>query len=272
MLRLKRHSSDKVSIVWRERTSPSKRLVTKAFVYSLLIHCVMLMAFQIRINYVQLHGPTPTPTVFLDSEESAIAVLTDMKSGDEDPRYRFSRELHLSHSPLTTTLFAVHSANAQSPLSPHSSEPATREFLPIINLPWSFSDEFSPSRHICRVYPLKVTLHQNLRSLQLIDDGSHLFRKATFETLFSTPTFSEIQPRVEFKVDVISSTGKIDTATCIREMTDKRLQGVASHIVKCLRFRPSQETSQKTISGILTLQFAGTFDTISNLLDAEPMP
>jgi hypothetical protein len=162
---------------------------------------------------------------------------------------------------------AVHASYSQSVATVHPSPDIQREFLPIINLPWSLYDDLAPSHHLCRVYPLKITLHQDLRSLQLTDDASRLFRKATFETLFYTPAFSETQPKVEFKIDVSLATGKIVHSTCVRELLDKRLQGVAQHIVKCLRFSPSKE--QRTISGIIALQFAGTFDTIGTLLDAE---
>ena len=269
MLRLKRRSSDTVSIVWKERTSPSKRLVSKGFACSLLIHAVMLLLFQVRIRYTETFGNTPPPTVFLDTEESSVAILSDSKSVDEDPRYRFSRELHLTPSTISSSIFAVPSSYAQSLASLHSSQDKKREFLPIINLPWSFSDEFSPSHHLCRVYPLKISLHQQLRSLQLIDDGSRLFRKASFQTVFSTPAFAEMQPRVVFKVEVMVANGKIIQATCLRELTDKRLQGVANHVIKNLRFGPSENMSGTTISGILALQFSGTFDTICTLLDSE---
>jgi hypothetical protein len=229
----------------------------------------MVMLFQIRVHYIEIPGASPVPTVFLDIEESSVAILTDMRNGDEDPRYRLTREMHLTNSTLANSIFAVHASYAQSLSFIHSSQNQKREFLPIINLPWSFSDDASPSHHIYRAYPLKVTLHQNLRALHLADDGSRLFRKASFETLFCTPAFSETQPRVEFKVEVALATGKIMLATCVRELTDKRLQGVAQRLVKCLRFSPSQETIEKTTSGILTLQFAGTFDMISTLLDTE---
>ena len=231
----------------------------------------MVILFQIRINYVDIHGPLPTPTVFLDTEESSVAVLSDMKTGDEDPRLRLAREMHMAHLPGTTSISALHPSYVQSVSPTHSSVDQKTEFLPILNLPWSFSDDLSPSQHVCRVYPLKISLHEALRSLQLIEDGSRLFRRASFETLFCTPAFSETQPLVEFKVEVIGATGKIVQATCLRELTDKRLQGLAQSLIKHLRFCPFTESKEKTISGILAIQFAGTFDMISNLLETEEL-
>jgi hypothetical protein len=269
MLRLKRQSSDKVSIVWRERTSPSKRLVAKAFAFSFLLHFIMVIVFQIRIYYEAAPANQPMPAVFLDSDESSIAVLTDIRNNDEDPRYRLAREMHLSGSCNAIDFSPLHQSYAQSLPSILSSTHQKHEFLSIITLPWSFSDELSPSHHICRVYPLKISLHQNLRSLQLIDDGARLFRKSSFETLFCTPAFSETQPRVEFKVEVNPGSGAIIKSACLRELTDKRLQGVAQRLVKNLRFKPTKDPSQKTPSGILTLQFAGTFDMINPLLEPE---
>ncbi len=269
MLRLKRHPSHTVSIVWRQKTAPSKRLFMRALLYSILIHGLMVVVFHIRIALIEIPLKTPTPTVFLDSEESAVAVLADMRSIDEDPRVRVARELHLSHSSLSTALFAVKSDYAANFSISHSSQPQKREVLPIYTLPWSFSDELSPSRHLSRVYPLTVTLHDALRTLELIEDGSQVFCKASFETVFCTPLFSETHPRVEFKVEVMPSTGEIARATCVRELTDKRLQGVALHLIQCLRFRPTLGAAQQLISGIVSIQFAGTFDTISTLLDMD---
>lgn len=269
MLRLKRHPSDKISIVWRERTGPSKRLVARALTYSLLTHLLLATLFHIRVACTAQHDPFPAPTVFLDTEEHAASILSDVKNGDEDPRHRLTRELHLSPALFTDSLSAVRSSYAPCLMNGHSCPSQKREFLPLHPLPWSFSDAFSPSHHVSRVYPLKITLHQKLRSLELIEDGSSLFRRSSFETVLCTPSFSEIQPKVEFSVEVLLSTGAIIQTTCLRELTDKQLQRLAQHLVKRFRFRPSADNPQKTISGIISLQFAGTFDTMSNLLDTE---
>jgi hypothetical protein len=180
--------------------------------------------------------------------------------------------MHLTNTTHASNTTAIHDQYAEILHATHPAPEKTQTFLPIVNLPWSFSDALAPSHHICRVYPLKITLHQDLRSLQLSDDSSRLFRKASLSTLLSTPAFSETRPLVEFKVDVSTATGKISNAVCLRELIDKRLQGIAQHIVKHLRFCPHQEERKPTISGVLAIQFSGTFDTISTLLDTELAP
>lgn len=267
MLRLKRHPSDTVAITWKERTGPSKRLVGKGIAVSVLIHVLMAILFQIRTQYCDTSGTAPAPTVFLDTEESSISILTDMRTYEEDPCQKFAREMHLDKTVHVSNAFSLDSQYGDLFFS--TTPEKQREFLPVLTLPWSFSDSFAPSHHIYRVYPLKVTLHEDLRSLLFCDDGARLFRKADVDTMFSTPAFAESQPEVEFKISVATATGKITSAVCLRELLDKRLQGIAQHLVKYFRFSPLKDAKQKAIKGVVTIQFAGTFDTISSLLETE---
>ena len=269
MLRLKRHSTDKVSISWKERTSPSKRLVGRGFFYSFLIHFVMLFVFQIRTTYFDSSVASPTPTVFIDSEESSIAVLTDDESVGDDPRQRITNQLHLTNTSIATTIHAVPPSHNQMLSAILPIQDVRRDFLPVFTLPWSLSDELSPSHHNHRTYPVKIILHHDLRELDLTNDGAHLFKKASLDSLFTTPSFSETQPKVEFKIDVSAESGRIIQSTCLRELCDKRLQNIAQQILRSIRFAPSQKPSKEIVSGVLAIQFSGTFETMSALLDTE---
>jgi hypothetical protein len=264
MLRLKRTPTTGVSIIWRERTGPSKRLIAKGLFYSLLIHLIMLLGFQIRAKLFDESAASPTPVVFLDSEEGAIALVGDSISSDEDPRVSLIRHMHLTDE---TVLVCAMPATRSLPSDPTA--PSMMPLPPFHALPWGFSDELAPSRYAYRVYPLRISLHEGVRSLQLTEDGSRLFRKVTPNSIFITPSFSETHPTVEFSVDVSAATGTITRATCIRELVDKRLQMVAQQIIKSLCFEPIEKSDQLTISGVIALRFSGTYDSISPFLEEE---
>ena len=266
MLRLKRSSATGVSIIWRERTGPSKRLLAKGFFCSLLIHLIMLLGFQIRTQFFGETSTTPTPTVFLDSEEGTIALLGTSKRSDDDPRFLLTRHLHLTDDVVASTAHAV--SRAQT-LPTDRLSPSTMPLPPIHTLPWGFSDECAPSRYAYRVYPLRISLHEDLRSLQLSDDGSRLFRKVTPDSIFITPSFSETHPTVEFSIEVSTSTGQVTKASCIRELFDKRLQVVAQRVVKAICFEPLDHPTAPTIAGVIALRFSGTYDSISPFLEEE---
>lgn len=264
MLRLKRVPATGVSIVWRERTGPSKRLIAKGFICSLLIHLTMLLGFQIRAQLLDEPASGPVPVVFLDAEEGTIALLGDAKGADEDPRRVLTRRMHITDEAIAAS---THALNGTLSLPTDALAPSTMPLPPLHTLPWGFSDEYAPSRYAYRVYPLKVSLHDELRALQLTDDGSRFFKKVTSDSIFVTPSFSETHPMVEFSVDVCVATGRVMKAACIRELIDKRLQTVAQKIVNTLRFEPVMQSGQPTLSGVVALCFSGTYDSISPFLE-----
>ena len=266
MLRLKRSPTTGVSIVWRERTGPSKRLIAKGFLCSLLIHLTMLLAFQIRTRFFDATPNTPTPTVLLDAEDGTIALLSDPRGTDEDPRLLFSRHMHLTDKACVSTIHALPPGKA---LPAEQLKGSMVSLPPLHNLPWNFSDEHAPSRYTYRIYPLKLSLHEGLRSLRLADDGSRLFRKVTSDSIFITPSFSETHPTVEFSLKVSAKTGEVTKATCLRELFDKRLQTIAQQIINAIHFEPITNPTDPTISGVVALHFSGTYDSISPFLEEE---
>ena len=264
MLRLKRVPATGVSIVWRERTGPSKRLIAKGFFCSFLIHLIMLMGFQIRARLLDETAAVPAPVVFLDSEEGTIALVGNAKGADEDPRVSLTRHMHITDGAVAASAHALACARSFQADALASS---TMPLPPLHTLPWGFSDECAPSRYAYRVYPMKISLHDGLRALRLADDGSRFFKRVTSDSIFITPSFSETHPTVEFSVDISAATGRVMKAACIRELVDKRLQAVAQNIVKTLRFEPDTQSSQGTLSGVVALCFSGTYDSISPFLE-----
>ena len=265
MLRLKRSPTTGVSIVWRERTGPSKRLIAKALFYSLLIHVVMLLAFQIRAKFFDASSNTSVPMVLLEAEDGTIALLNDPRGSNEDPRLTVSRQLHLADEAMVSTMHAL-PLNQSLPTDP---APSTLNLPPLHILPWGFSDECAPSRYPYRVYPLTITLHEGLRPLRLTDDGSRIFKKVTPDSIYITPSFSETHPTVEFSLHVASKTGHVTKAICLRELFDKRLQAVAQQVVSKLRFAPDEDAKEPTVSGVVALHFSGTYESISPFLEEE---
>lgn len=266
MLRLKRSYTTGVSIVWRERTGPSKRLIAKALFYSLLIHVTMLFAFQIRARFFDTSLNTPVPMVLLDAEDGTIALLSDPKGSEEDPRLVFTRQMHLTDGAIAATMHAL-PLNHPLPTDP---APSRLSLPPLHILPWSFSDECAPSRYPYRVYPLTISLHEGLRPLHLTDDGSRLFRKVSSDSIYITPAFSETHPTVEFSLDVCAQTGQVTKAACLRELFDKRLQAVAQRVIKAIRFTPEEQSNEPTLHGVVALRFSGTYESISPFLEDEP--
>ena len=264
MLRLKRIPATGVSIVWRERTGPSKRLIAKGFLCSLVIHLIMLLGFQIRAKLLDGTTADPAPVVFLDADEGTIALLGGAKGADEDPRRMLTRHMHLTDEAVAASARAFSSART---LPTDGISSSTMPLPPLHTLPWSFSDENAPSRFSYRVYPLRISLHEGLRAVQLTDDGSRFVKRVTSDSIFITPSFSETHPTVEFTVDIAAATGRVVSAACIRELVDKRLQTVAQKLVKALRFEPVIQPSQPTLSGIVALRFSGTYDSISPFLE-----
>jgi hypothetical protein len=211
-----------------------------------------------------------TPTVFLDHEEGSIAVLSSHEApSDYDPRQRIAQQMHLSPAALTAMMSAVSPEQTGLLSAAEGSCSVDTKFLPIRTLPWSLSDAFSPSKQVHRAYPIKLSLHDDLRTLIMANDGSELFCEASFDSIFASPAFSESQPKVEFRIDVSAATGQISLSTCLRELCDKRLQNIAQRLVQSIQFAPVPKAPKETISGVLGIQFAGTFETIEPLLEQE---
>jgi hypothetical protein len=229
-------------------------------VFALLFHLCLLFLFQIRVQYVEKGESQDAPMVLLDPEESLISVLTESASVEEEFPAKLANKLH-----LTQNLF-VHGQDIAVPVEENEESSGQSKAPPVALLPWSFSDTLSPSRYSVHAYPLKITLQDQLKKLYFIDDGSDLFQEASYDSLFTSPFFAEVQPRVDFRIDVSLETGQITHFTCLKELVDKRLQEVAIRLVRTFRFGSTQQEQKEYISGIIELQFAGTYDSIEPIL------
>lgn len=260
MLRLKRRSRDKISIVLHEKAKAPKRYLRRGFIFAFLFHLCILLFFQIRVEYVEKEGAQENaPLVLLDTEENLISILTEEAPYMEDYAAKLTRELHLSQNIFTCPQEQFPCLEVENPAE---QEPIS----PVILLPWSLSDALSPSHYPVNAYPIKVVLRDQLRRLYFIDDGSELFRKASYNSLFNTPFFAESQPRVHFHVEVSLKTGKITHIICPRELVDKRLQGLALKLLNAFRFGSARKEKDPLVRGEIILQFFGTFDSIEPLL------
>jgi len=264
MLRLKKQLH-KISLTWRERGLSSSKILRKAFFISLFIHLVLFLLFQIRVPFMEADSSVSTPMVFLDTEESPIALLAD-EHRDREFRRRLCSERFLVNPVFAKRIGALSVEGVPAALL--SSKKTEIHEPPGSLVPWGFSDECAPSKHVVRAYPLKLTLYHNLKNLLLLDDGAHLFREASFDTIFSTPAFAEVVPQVDFQVSVSLKSGRIERITCQKELVDKRLQGLAEFFLKRLLFADN-ERDKGVVSGELSIQFAGTLERISSLVHWE---
>ena len=262
MLRLKRRSSNAVSIVVHAKTRPPRRYLFRGIMFALLFHIVLLFFFQIRVQYVEEDASqTNAPMVYLDLDDEP-SILTEEFSSAEDFAGKLTRELHLRKNPFSCAPEIV-SYDEAPPTIELSRAPA------VTLLPWSLSDSLSPSHYTLHAYPLKITLRNQLRKLYFVNDGSELFKKATYETIFTTPFFTETQPKVDFRIDVSLKTGKITRLICLRELVDKRLQEIALKLLETFQFASTRNEDSDIVSGEIVLQFCGTFETIEPLLKLE---
>ena len=264
MLRLKKQLH-KISLTWGGPRLPSSKTLRKGFKISLFVHLALFFLFHIRVPCIKIDTDTSTPMVFLDAEENSIALLTEDRR-DIGFRQRLCAERFLVNPVLAKRIGALSVEGIPTALL-SSREAEMGEYSGSL-IPWGFSDECAPSNHLTRAYPLKLTLHHNLKNLQLLDDGAHLFRTASHDTIFSTPAFAEVLPQVDFLVSVSLKTGRIERITCQKELVDKRLQGLAEFFLKKLQFS-DDEKERGEVSGELSIQFAGTFERISSLLHWE---
>jgi len=260
MLRLKKRSHNKISIVIRKNARAPKRYLFRGFLFAIFFHLCLLFLFQIRVQYVEKDTKEEAPMVLLEPEESLISVLTESSGFEEDFPEKLTKELHLSQN--------VFMPQAESSLPLEEPEESSAPLTPptISLLPWSFSDGLSPSRYTVKAYPLKITLGDQLKKLYFIDDGAELFQKASYDSLFTSPFFAESQPKVGFRIDISLKTGKITRIECLRELVDKRLQEIAVKLLRTFRFASAKQESSELLSGEIELQFAGTYDSIEPLL------
>ena len=263
MIRFKR-IGEKLAFIWRQqRVFVSRRVLVRAFAISIAFHLAMMLLFRIQLPFALAKTSVSTPMVFLDAEEAPLSCLSQDKS-DDDFYQRLSSELALLHPPFVKGRSSPFLAGLQGSFVLEGDRKL--DIMPISALPWAFTDELAPSGYQTRAYPLKVMCHNELRHLELLDDGSRLFSAADYETLFHTTAFAEIRPQVEFLVDVSCKTGKITRLRCMKELVDKRFQGFSEYLLKTFRFDVAHKSHKDVLSGAITVEFAGSFDKVAQLI------
>jgi hypothetical protein len=223
----------------------------------------MVLSFQIRKPFIEESSSSPTPVVMIDTEDGSPSIFTDQIQ-DEDPRVHLLQEVHFTSTQPHELL--IPPLEGEDLLLKESTVPP----LSFSSVPWDMTDELSPAHHVSCIYPMRIILHQNLRQLIVIEDGSTVFQKTSPDTFFVTPSFAEVQPKVEFNVEIDVESGKIIHSTCVKELVDKRLQWLAELILSKFRcIHPEKKGHGCTIVGKMTLQFAGTFDTLCRVVAWE---
>lgn len=257
MFRLRKTDDKKISVGIVRRTDTPTKIFIAALSCSLLLHSSGLLFFRVKQTYPTVSRQVPTPIVFT-AYEGTTADLFPSPQAYEHPFQKVLQEFHLIDFSKRS-----YSIPPVEPTFTNSLPPLPR----IPTVPWELVDHLSTPRHEVRTYPIKINLHRDLHNLRLVDDASSCFRLATNETLFASSEFSESHPKVEFYVDIDSSSGQIVQALCHKELIDKRLQDLAEVLLKKLKFVPIDGKRKEKISGRLSMQFAGTFDVIGPLID-----
>jgi len=254
MLRLK-YRKNTISISLQEKKQQQSRFFLRALGYSLLIHVSMIVFFHIKKDTPPFETEKSS-IVFIEQNNPFIDILVG--SSEETILQRFYREFSLipqqKNSPPPKEIALSSSIQKLSLLS-----------LPTIPIvPWEIQSSV-PNTHI---YPLKIQLSHQLKKLQLIQDGSKFFQKSSYKTILFTLPFAETQPKVEFFIDISSKTGRVIQSICTKELVDKRLQWFAEQLLLSLQFAPPlAHNKSDCISGKLTLQFAGSFDKLADILN-----
>ena len=253
------------------------------FAFSLLLHLCCIFFFEIKvwlpldfssistpttiafdIDVMQMddmHGPFPLITdkaLQLPSVEEEISLL-QMKG----VRIPAASLYALSQFPLLVHALSTPDKDETS-YEPFPEERRHEELprLPSF-LPWETDPQEMASNQVIRIFPIKLSLFHGVQALDIIDDASSLFTAANESTVSLTTSFAPIKPTVEFFIRVDPETGKIAEWSCVKELVDKRLQSLALRIVKTIRFRVPNNVEKKSLSGALSLQFNGNFETIA---------
>ena len=248
------------------KTRLFRRLLIKGISFSIFFHIGLFLLFQIK-RIPHMDTVSSPSTVFLSQIDPSITILSPKKPQDEDPRQKYAREFGLDTSFVPDQIAPLIPTALVASTTSHNESALIHPLLP-----WTFSDEYAPSAMQCRVYPIKITLHSSLRHLSFIDDGSLFFKKSSPQTLLHAPIFAQATPKVNFNVDISPITGKITKSVCTKEPFDKRLQEIASRILQKIQFHTGKSAFRKNIwTGEISLQFYGTFETITSLIETEEL-
>jgi len=216
------------------------KALLQALIYSLMAHIVLFGTFKIRLNDYQETAQEMTPVdVAIDFEEPATEAGVF-----EGP------QVDTSDLFFTNSIAYLPELDPSAPIDAFSDE--------------ELVEQEPKERSRIKMYPLQLKLSQSLKNLELLDDGSSLFRnKEPYETM-SIFTLAPHHFAIDYKLYVQGLTGTLERFERKGELLDKRLQAVADKIVNKIRFCPY---SEKSITGSITLTFFCTGDDIKGYLE-----
>ncbi len=233
---------------------------------SLVFHAILFSLFHITVWLPfepQTHMYTPSIAIDADSFSSLNGSSVSFHQKIQEDLY--GDLLHVaysSHGNVTgSEFYAIHDIPALSGILEENDSTDRTLLLPPI-VPWIEKRETIPSLTPIRTYPIKLTLYYGIKELEMISDASEFFTPATEASIAVTSQFCHTKPTVEFFVTVDEETGKISSLSCVKELVDKRLQSLAIKILKSLRFRLHEYHQKRLLSGMISLQFNGIFETI----------
>ncbi len=262
MLRLKRLPHDRVSIQVQDKKTSYDIRFWRSLIYSTIFH--LLLFGMVRIEYLTTHEmlkPAIPVEVSIEQEPGDIAIadvveektpMPELFSHLATPLLCIPYGVYPSHSD-TTFMTEEESLNHQQPYSP-----ITQISYHVENTP-SFTSSM-PREHI---YPLQLHLSDDLHKLQLVSDGSLLFRYKRVSDAVAKMKLTVNPLAIDYEVTICGETGKILEWQRTRVLLDKRLQECADTLMQEIRFG---KTGGDATRGIIRISFTCTGDEIDGYL------
>jgi hypothetical protein len=260
MLRLKRLPKDRVTIYIQDKSRTLDIRFWRSLFYSLLFHVIVFGS--IRIEYLRIHEstiPLVPVEVAIDNapEEMVIADTGDLENARQKKFIHLAA--HYSEVPYIKKtnefdLAAQLQALQNSPLI--LSQAATHHESPLPAAP--------PSSYPEKCYPMRIELTSGLQELQLVRDGSILFRQKKTTDMLSKLKLTTRPLFIDYEVRVCGNSGKIIGWKRTHELLDKKLQELADRIIQEIGFGKQAPDTQ---TGVIRLIFECSGVEIEQYLD-----
>ena len=250
MLKLERlKNSQKIELRYLPSHKLLERPLQRALLYSFLFHALLFGLFRIQYDDLDDHNlvePLPIE-VAIEKENDTVATILDLEEQEKPLKIPIAKTLF--SAPCTfdkeSSIFSLIYPKKIKP-SPLDSEIHERADLP---------DE--------RLYPLTLKLSHAIHKLELIDDGSMLFRKKQFSDRTSEFQMTLQHYAITYHVEVTPQTGKITLSSRTQELLDKKLQKVADLLLEQIRF---QAFHVPKVEGRVSVIFHAPGDSVEGML------
>jgi len=249
-----------VSIRLRSRSSFFDRALLQALLWSFLFHLLLFGTFRIRYDSFIDTTPAMHPinvAIEHEPQEPMPGVSAIDDSGPIDPAALFLHSLDM----------ADWKASCLEKLAPRATSLQGDLATPRLTSCALTQEELATSQKSIAyapiLYPLHLSCSRSLRSLEITEDGSSLFRSKTLHDDLGRLTLSKQSYPIEYKVKIEGATGMIIHWERKYELLDKELQKVADRLISKITFAPFAKRSAK---GSITLTFCCNGEEIQELL------